>query len=228
MLCSCHTRLSDRSVRRAPKRFAAEIAVIAISRERESSRTRLVEAAEQLMREDGYAAVTSRRVAGKAGLKPQLVHYYFTTMDDLFLAVLHRGIEQNGEILARVLASARPLQALWEFASDPQTAVMSAEFAALANHRKSIRAEIARYGRQLRDAQISTIARILKANRVRRDVCPPAALAIIMDLVARGLVSEVALGMSKGHTETIALVQRYLRKLGGIGVRRRMVEGRST
>jgi AcrR family transcriptional regulator len=201
--------------------------VIVVPKEREGSRARLVEAAEQLMREDGYAAVTSRRVAGKAGLKPQLVHYYFTTMDDLFLAVLQRGIEQNNEILSRALASSRPLQALWEFASDPRTAVMSAEFAALANHRKSIRAEIAGYGRQLRSAQIGTIARVLKANGVRRDVCPPAALAIIMDLVARGLVSELALGMSRGHAETIALVKRHLRRLGGIGVRRRMVEGRS-
>ena len=32
-----------------------------------------------------YAAVTSRRLANKAGLKPQLVHYYFRTMEELFV-----------------------------------------------------------------------------------------------------------------------------------------------
>ncbi len=37
----------------------------------------LLDTAEQLMIEEGYAAVTSRRVASEAGLKPQLVHYYF-------------------------------------------------------------------------------------------------------------------------------------------------------
>lgn len=188
--------------------------------QRADSRTRLVEAAEQLMREEGYAAVTSRRVAGKAGLKPQLVHYYFKTMDDLFLAVMQRGIEQHNQILLRAVASAQPLQALWEFAFDPQIAVMTAEFAALANHRKSIRAQIATYGKQLRDVQIGATARVLAANGVSREVCPPAALAIIIDLVARGLVSEAAIGMSRGHAETIALVKRYLRKLGGVGVRR--------
>jgi AcrR family transcriptional regulator len=188
---------------------------------REDSRTRLVEAAEQLMRGEGYAAVTSRRVATRAGLKPQLVHYYFSTMDDLFLAVMQRGIEQNNEFLFRALASAQPLQALWDFAFNPQIAVMSAEFAALANHRKSIRAQIARYGRQLRDMQISTAARVLEASGVSRDVCPPAALAIMIDLIARGLVGEAAIGMSRGHAETIALVKRYLRKLGGLGARRR-------
>jgi TetR/AcrR family transcriptional regulator len=50
----------------------------------------LLDAAEQLMLEDGYAAVTSRRLAVRAGLKPQLVHYYFRTMDDLFLEVFPR------------------------------------------------------------------------------------------------------------------------------------------
>ena len=60
----------------------------------ESSTTRqaLLDAAEQVMREEGYAAVTSRRVAQRAGLKPQLVHYYFRTMDELFLALLHLSL----------------------------------------------------------------------------------------------------------------------------------------
>ena len=172
------------------------------------------------MREEGYAAVTSRRVASKAGLKPQLVHYYFGTMDDLFIAVMQRGIAQHNEILSRALASPEPLQGLWDFASDPKIAVMTAEFAALANHRKSIRAEIATYGGQLRDAQISATTRALRASGVSRSVCTPAALAIIVDLIARGLVAEAAVGISNGHAETTALVKRYLRKLGGVASRR--------
>jgi AcrR family transcriptional regulator len=187
----------------------------------ESSATRaaLVDAAEQLMRDEGYAAVTSRKVATRANLTPQLVHYYFSTMDDLFLAVLHRRIAQNNEHVSRALAAADPLQALWEHASNPQSAVMAAEFAALANHRKSIRAQIATYANQLRELQISATARVLQASGISQDVCSPAALAIIIDLIARGLVSETCLGMSAGHTETIALVQRCLRKLGGVGSR---------
>jgi hypothetical protein len=136
---------------------------------------------------------------------------------------MHRGIEQNNEFLASASASAQPLQALWDFAFNPHIAVMTAEFAALANHRKSIRAQIATYGKQLRDVQISATTRVLKASGVSRDVCPPAALAIITDLVARGLVSEAAMGLSRGHAETIALAKRYLRKLAGVGPQ----EGRS-
>ena len=47
------------------------------------------------MIEEGYAAVTSRRLANKAGLKPQLVHYYFRTMEELFLEVFRRRAEEG-------------------------------------------------------------------------------------------------------------------------------------
>ena len=63
------------------------------------NRVVLLDAAEQLLLEEGYAAVTSRRVAEKAGLKPQLVHYYFRTMEDLFLAVFRRRAEAGTERL---------------------------------------------------------------------------------------------------------------------------------
>ena len=59
------------------------------------NRTVLLDAAEQMILDEGYAAVTSRRVAEKAGLKPQLVHYYFRTMDDLYLAVFRRRVTLN-------------------------------------------------------------------------------------------------------------------------------------
>jgi AcrR family transcriptional regulator len=52
--------------------------------------TALLHAAEQLMLEEGYAAVSSRRVAARAGTNAALVYCYFDTMDDLFLAVLRR------------------------------------------------------------------------------------------------------------------------------------------
>ena len=59
------------------------------------NRALLLDAAEQLMLEEGYAAVTSRRLANKAGLKPQLVHYYFRTMEELFVEVFRRRAEEG-------------------------------------------------------------------------------------------------------------------------------------
>ena len=95
-----------------------------IGTESSATRTALLDAAQQVLLEEGYAAATSRRVAARAGLKPQLVHYYFRTMDDLFLALVRRGAEQNLERQAEALASPEPLRALWELSSDPAASAL--------------------------------------------------------------------------------------------------------
>ena len=76
-----------------------------IGAEDSKTRAQLLDAAELLLLEEGYAAVTSRRVAAKAGLKPQLVHYYFRTMDDLFLEVFRRRAEENLARFERAVAA---------------------------------------------------------------------------------------------------------------------------
>src|SRR5262245_45260655 len=82
------------------------------------NRTVLLDAAEQLMREEGYAAVTSRRVADRAGLKPQLVHYYFRTMDELFLELFQRRADRMLHYHQLALQTRQPLWALWELNTD--------------------------------------------------------------------------------------------------------------
>src|SRR3954451_24595623 len=79
-----------------------------------ATRAALLDAALQLLLEEGYAAVTSRKVAAQAGLKPQLVHYYFRTMDDLFLEVFRRRAEENLVRIERAVAADGSLHALWQ------------------------------------------------------------------------------------------------------------------
>jgi len=67
------------------------------------TRQRLMAATEEIMREDGYAAATSRRVAERAGVRSALVYYYFPTMDDLFLAVLSDSGDQALERMRQAL-----------------------------------------------------------------------------------------------------------------------------
>jgi AcrR family transcriptional regulator len=178
----------------------------------EDSKTRaaLLDAAQQLMLEEGYAAVTTRRVAAEAGLKPQLVHYYFRSMDDLFLALLRRGAEQNRERLARALASPQPLRALWAFSSERSGTALRMEFTALANHRKVIRAEFAAYGEQFRALQAAVLERLLDEHGLDTEAFPPAALALLMVSISQVLVMEEALGMTMGHPEMRVLVERSL------------------
>jgi AcrR family transcriptional regulator len=175
----------------------------------------LLDAAEQLMLEEGYAAVTSRRLASKAGLKPQLVHYYFRTMEELFLEVFRRRAEEGLLIQAAALNSPQPLWALWRFGTDPAFTRISMEFMALANHRKELRAEIAYYAERFRDEQRQAVTAALQRYGVDSRDMPPAVWTVLMTSLSRFLVLEQSIGVSGGHAETVELVEGYLRRLEG-------------
>jgi len=175
----------------------------------------LLDAAEQLMLEEGYAAVTSRRVAEKAALKPQLVHYYFRTMDDLFLAAFRRRAEEGLEVQAQALQSPQPLWALWRFSTDPAATAITMEFVALANHRKALKTEIAYYAERFREEQQKALSTVLQRYGVDPAQVPPLVWSVLITSVSRVLVMEQALGMSAGHAETVEFVERYLHRLEG-------------
>jgi AcrR family transcriptional regulator len=179
------------------------------------NRAVLLDAAEQLMLEDGYAAVTSRRVAERAALKPQLVHYYFRTMDDLFLAAFRRRAEQGLEVQAKVLQAPQPLWALWRFSTDPAATAITMEFIALANHRQALKAEIAFYAERFREEQRKALTTILAGYGVDPVKFPPLVWSVLMTSVSRVLVIEQALDMSAGHRETVEIVESYLRHIEG-------------
>jgi AcrR family transcriptional regulator len=181
-----------------------------IGTERSASRSALLDAALSLMLDEGYAAVTSRRVAAEAGLKAQLVHYYFRTMDDLFVAVVQRGAVQHLERQAQALASDEPLRALWELSSDPSETTLLTELAALANHRKAVRAELAAFAEQFRRQQVEALPAILKRCGVDLDAVPPKAVAVILTGLSRIVGIERDLGLTTGHTELRTLVEQWL------------------
>jgi TetR/AcrR family transcriptional regulator len=177
------------------------------------TRARLVDAAEQLLREEGYAAVTSRRVAAKAGLKPQLVHYYFRTMDDLFIAVLRHNAEENLLRFERAVRADPSLRTLWRLHSDPRGATFITEFVALANHRKAIRSEIADYARRFREAQLEAVTSVLEANGMTEDQLPPVVALLMMTGLTQVLSFERALGVTAGHEATISFVEQVIERL---------------
>lgn len=179
------------------------------------TRARLVEAAERLMLDEGYAAVTSRRVAAEAGLKPQLVHYYFRTMDDLFLAVLRRRADRDIERFEAAIAADGSLRNLWRLNRDPRAGALTMELVALANHRKAIRDEIARYAERFRAAQLDAVTRALADAGVAESDVPPIAALLVMTGVSQVLTLEGLLGMTAGHDATRAFVDGMIDRLEG-------------
>jgi AcrR family transcriptional regulator len=182
---------------------------------RESSKTRadLLDAAETLMRTEGYAAVTSRNVAKKAKLTPQLVHYYFETMDELFLALWRRFVGKNLQRQAQAFESLEPLRALWQFSRESADTSLETEFLALAHHRKSIREEIVRDGENFRHIQFDLLSRKLVNHRIGGDGASPEILVVVLSSIARSLIMEKDLGMTAGHRATLKYIERWISSL---------------
>lgn len=81
---------------------------------------------------------------------------------------------------------------------------------ALANHRKTVAVEIARYGEQVRSMQVGAASRVLKDHGIDLDDYPPAAVMLLINAISRVIVMEEVLGMSAGHAEIEMVVERWL------------------
>jgi len=161
------------------------------------SRALLLAAAQAVMEEAGYAAVTSRRVAARAGLKPQLVHYYFASMDDLMVE-LFRGLA--GEILelqAKALKSEQPLHELWQFLP-----VDAAELA----HLGLQALVIARHQQEL----IALMASLARENGIDSFPWSPEFLAILFNALSRALSIEPSYGLDLGNRESLEALNYFL------------------
>jgi AcrR family transcriptional regulator len=176
---------------------------------REATREALIEATAQIMLDEGYAAATSRRVAGKAGVKPALVHYYFPSMDDLFVAVLRDKAESGLQRQRHAMTEAEPLHALWQL-SGAQDAQLFTEFLAMANHRKAIRSEIVAYAMRFRDIEEGAMTLAMKARGIDLQSFPPVVLSMIMGSLTRMVLHEQGLGITRGHDEARAFIAQCL------------------
>ncbi len=188
----------------------------------EAKRLRILDAAEELILENGYAAVSSRRVAARVGIQAPHLHYYFATIDDLFVAVMQRRATQNAERMAAVLDSAEPLRSWWELASDQRGTALFVELLAAANHRLALKAEIAVMAKEIRALQIERLSTLLGEYGLDADVFTPVLVAAAMQGLAFAVVTDQAAGYDTHPDEAAAAMVRLLDDLeaGRAGRRR--------
>ena len=166
------------------------------------------------MLEEGYAAVSSRRIASRAGL-PNAIHYYFETMDDLFVELFRRGAARSLERQEEVLASAQPLWAFWDLLLERSNGDLNTEFIALANHRKAIRSEIAESSRTFRRGQLDALAGVIEPSNSAPGSRSPEAIVLLLSAVSRFLTTENAFDLDIGHAEVIEFVERCIGEIEG-------------
>lgn len=177
--------------------------------ERPDIREMLLDAAETVVLEEGYAAATARRIASQVGMKHQAVFYYFGSQDDLLLALLRRSMDSHRKHLKEALTSDKPLRAMWDLVSEPSFAKIGLEFMALANHNDDIRKEMASMSESFRALEAEAVKRHLEQRGIKPRLSPEV-VSVLTNATARLLVQEATLGIHAGHDEVKALVDASL------------------
>lgn len=178
-----------------------------IGAESSASRLALMDAVETVMREDGYGALTARSVAERAGLKHQLVYYYFPTLDDLLVATFDRHIDRYRERIEEAMASQFPLHAFWQVHANAVDAALNMEFLSLANHNEAVRVRTAEFGEQIRKLGLDRLEGLLQRPAAGMDPVTPFALTMAISAVGSILGLETAIGIAGGHAETRRMIE---------------------
>jgi AcrR family transcriptional regulator len=174
------------------------------------SRLKLVDAAYDLLGEEGYHAFSARRVAQKAGLKPQLVHYYFRSMEELVVAVFHRSAAVYFRLHDEALSSRHPIRALWALNRNLPEGKRMTEYVALGKVYPALREEMRTTGERFRTMQVEAMDRIYAERGFDEVKLGPSGLVLLMSALARNFVIEGEVGLDLGHKELQSVIDRLL------------------
>jgi TetR/AcrR family transcriptional regulator len=180
-----------------------------------------LDAAERLLIDVGYAGITTLRLAEEAGANHGLVHYYFGSMENVFVRVLERFTE-------RLVARQRAMYARsdisgaekWRTAMGFLESDLAAgypkiwlELQALGWNRPDIAERVAHVNRQWRDVLTQAFDRMLDEYGVDREQFPLAGLVSMAMTFNEGIMVERLSGISDGHGELMEMVGRWVESL---------------
>ncbi len=187
------------------------------ARGREEATTALLDAAERLLIEIGYAGITTRRLAAEAGVNHGLVHYYFGSMEELLLQVLERF---SARLLTRqramyaadesfVVKWRRAMQWLEDDVASGFPKVWG-ELQAMAWNHPEMRTRLASVDGEWRQMLREELGRGLGELDVDRDAFPLEAVMALVMSFNRGVQFEQLAGIHTGHRELIDWIDGWL------------------
>lgn len=175
-----------------------------------ATREKILEAAHDLLRSEGYGAITTRRIGERAGINFQLVHYYFTSLDALFAELFRQGAEQNLARLDELVSGDVSLRTVWQVNSDASGGRLMTEFAAMANHNPNLRHEIGVYARRFRQRQLELTEQAFARDQIPTDVVPPGVVTLLTLGLGQLIALDRAVGITDGHNETREWIEEWL------------------
>jgi TetR/AcrR family transcriptional regulator len=179
----------------------------------------LLDAAERLLLDAGYAGVTTRRLAAEAGVNHGLVHYYFGSVENLLVRVLER-------FTARLTARQRalyadpdvPFLAKWRQAmrylvgDDVEYEKIWLELQALAWNHPELRERVAHVNEEWRAVLTEAFAEPRERYGIE---LPLEALVSLVMTFNEGIILERAQGITTGHRELLAWIDGWLETKDG-------------
>ena len=177
-----------------------------------------LDAAERLLIGVGYAGISTRRLAEEAGANHGLVHYYFGSMENLFVRVLERFtdrlVARQREMYARTDISAAEK---WKMAMGYLESDLAAgypkiwlELQALGWNRPDIAERVAEVNREWRDVLTDAFDRLMREYGLDGERFPPAAMVSLVMTFNEGIMVERLSGISAGHRDLMEMVGRWL------------------
>jgi AcrR family transcriptional regulator len=194
---------------------------IATEPTRAATEDAFLDAAERLLIDVGYAGISTRRLAEEAGANHGLVHYYFGSMENLFVRVLER-------FTARLIARQRGMYARtdisgaqkWKTAMSYLESDLEAgypkiwlELQALGWNRPDIAERVAGVNREWREVLTEAFDGMLDEYEVDRDKFPLDAMVSLAMTFNEGVMVERLSGISTGHAELMEMVEGWLGSL---------------
>ena len=180
----------------------------------------LLDAAEQLLVEVGHAGITTRRVAASAGANQGLVHYYFGSMDELFVQVLERFTERLVARQREMYAGDGPFiekwRNAWGFQEEDLTSGYSKiwmELQALSWSRPDLRPRVARVNRAWRAVLREAFANAAEEYGLDKEAFPVEALVAMTMTFGQGFALERLEEIDEGHRELLDWIERWLASL---------------
>ena len=179
-----------------------------------------LDAAERLLVELGHAGISTRRLAAEAGANQGLVHYYFGSMDELFVQVLERFTERlvsrQREMYGADMPFIEKWRAAWRFQEEDLQGGYSRiwlELQALSLSRPELGPRVARVNAEWRAVLREAFERAADEYEIDRDDLPIEALVALTMTFAQGYALERLEGIAEGHDELLDWIERWLQSL---------------
>lgn len=172
-----------------------------VRRAPEVTRQLILDAAAQIMIDEGYGAVTTRRIAKEIGINSTLIHYYFPRVDNLYIALHSQLMDQQTAALREATRAKDPLREVWRSQINLPLAALGAEILGLVNHRKSIAPQIAARFEEGRREQVRLLNELDVIRRPLPGLDNPVGLTQVLIGLARMVANEETIGLEFGHPD---------------------------